>query len=584
MGILLSWIVLMNIFQFMPIYIDEARVYAAAQSGDNSLSSLSISPGTLSPAFQYNVVDYTATVGEDVTSVEINAQPSNETATIESVSGNTDLQVGENTVSIVVKAQNGTAATYKIVVTRGGTQEGAAGDAADTTAQEPQTDGTEGGITLNGHPFNLAPTIPEDVVPQDFTKTTVTCQGQQVEGLTFDKAELTLVYLTTPSTDVKNTLAVYEGEEFYPFRKVQLDEANYLIILNPPKETGLSSEYAQTEQTVGEFANVPAYAKGGNPSQTEDAHEGNEAGEDSSDGGFSLIYGASSYGNKGWYQYDAKESTIQRYNPLETAASQIVPVTQPEDSLEPSAEMQSLQKAYTDMEEQYNNQKDSSRKTIAVLVFIIAVLLVVVVNLLLRGRKGEEDLLEEDVDYDDLSEKVRRQVKSARKSRREQEGRGGRITEDAESELWEDDTESGAVLKQRTKIIPEIGADIAQPKGAGVKGAKAGKNTGHNQPRTEQVPDRRQLRAEQKTDRKQLGVESRADRKQPVAEPKADRKQPRAEQKTDRKPPRAEQKTDRKPPRAEQKTDRKLQTRIEKRPEPRTALDEDFEVIDLEDL
>ena len=69
MGILLSWIVLMGIFQFMPIYIYEGRVYAAEQSGDNSLSSLSISPGTLSPAFQYNVVDYTATVGEDVTSV-----------------------------------------------------------------------------------------------------------------------------------------------------------------------------------------------------------------------------------------------------------------------------------------------------------------------------------------------------------------------------------------------------------------------------------------------------------------------------------------------------------------------------------
>lgn len=561
MGILLSWIVLMGIFQFVPIYIDEGRVYAAEQSGDNSLSSLSISPGTLSPAFQYNVVDYTASVGEDVTSVEVNAQPSNETATIESVSGNTDLQAGENTVSIVVKAQNGTTATYKIVVTRGGTQEGAAGDAE---AQQPQTDGTEAGITIDGHPFNLGPTIPEDVVPQDFTKTTVTCQGQQVEGLTFDKAELTLVYLTTPSTEVKNTLAVYEGEEFYPFRKVQMDEANYLIILNPPKETGLSSEYAQIAQTVGEFADVPAYAKGVNPSQAEDAQEeeGSQAGGDSGSEGFSLIYGASSYGNKGWYQYDAKESTIQRYNLTETSASQIVPVTQPEESLEPGAEMQSLQKAYTDMEEQYNNQKDSSRKTMAVLIFIIAVLLVVVVNLLLRGRKGEEDLLEEDVDYDDLSEKVRQQVKSARKSRREQEGRSGRITDDVENDPWEDDTESGAVLKQRTKIIPELGADVSQAKGAGVKAAKAEKNTGRKQLRTEQKTDKRQPRAEQRVDRKQLGAELRADKKQPGTEPKADRTQPRAEQ----------------------KIDRKLQTRIETRPEPRTAPDEDFEVIDLEDL
>lgn len=561
-GILLSCILLLGIFQFMPVYINEARVYAAAQSGDNSLSSLSISPGTLSPAFQYNVVDYTASVGEDVTSVEVNAKPSNETATIESVSGNTDLQAGENTVSIVVKAQDGTTATYKIIVTRGGTQEGAEQGAADTAAQEPQGDGTEEGITLDGHPFNLAPTIPADVAPQDFTKTTVTCQGQQVEGLTFDKAELTLVYLTTPSTEVKNTLAVYENEAFYPFRKVQLNEADYLIILNPPKETALPSEFTQTEQTVGEFANVPAYAAGGNSSQAEEPQEGTGAEGDSGGEDFSLIYGVSSYGNKGWYQYDARESTIQRYNPMETAASQIVPVTQPEDSLEPGAEMQSLQKAYTDMEEQYNNQKDSSRKTIAVLIFIIAVLLVVVVNLLLRGRKGEEDLPEDDVDYDDLSEKVRRQVKSARKYRREQEGRGGRMAEDDEGDPWEDDTDSGTVLKQRTKIIPELGDDLGQIKGAGTKGAaKEEKNAGRRQSRMEQKSDRRQ-RAEQTADRKQLGAEPGVDRKQLGTEPKADRKQLRAEQ----------------------KTDRKLQTRIETRSEPRMEPDEDFEVIDLEDL
>ena len=136
------------------------------------------------------------------------------------------------------------------------------------------------------------------------------------------------------------------------------------------------------------------------------------------------------------------------------------------------------------------------------------------------------------------------------------------MTDDVESDPWEDDTESGTVLKQRTKIIPELGADVSQAKGAGVKSAKAEKNMGRKQPRMEQKPERRQPRAEQKPDSKQLGAELRADMKQPGTEPKADRKQPRAEQ----------------------KPDRRIQTRVETRPEPRTALDEDFEVIDLEDL
>ena len=66
MGILLSWMLLIGTFQLLPIEIDGSEtVSAAALSGDNSLSSLSISPGTLSPAFQYNVVNYTASVGAD---------------------------------------------------------------------------------------------------------------------------------------------------------------------------------------------------------------------------------------------------------------------------------------------------------------------------------------------------------------------------------------------------------------------------------------------------------------------------------------------------------------------------------------
>ena len=539
MGILLSWLLLIGIFQFMPIDIDSSRVFATAQSGDNSLSTLSISPGTLSPSFQYNIVDYTASVGTDVTSVEVNAKTSNETATIESVSGNTDLQDGENLVSIVVKAQNGTTATYKIVVTRQEGGETAAQEPAADEAQTGEADGqqageTDGqqageanpqGITINGNPFNLAPTIPADIVPADFAKTTVTCQGQQVEGLSFEKAELMLVYLTTPSTEVKNTLAVYEeaSNSFCPFRKLSFDEQNYLIILDPPAESGLSQEYTQTSQTLGEFADVPVFVKAQAAQMPDNSETGEAGGTERQE--FSLIYGVSSYGNKGWYQYDALESTFQRYTPVQAASEPSVLDTQlPESDGEPSAEMQSLQKAYTDMEAQYNAQKDTSRKTTAVLVFIIAVLVVVIVNLLLRGRRADEDELEDEVDYDELTEKVREQVKSARKSRRGEIGHG-RQEGDREEDLWEDDTVPRAILKQQTKVIPALSMEEQQ-----ASQAKHG------------------TKADRKTEKKDRRQEQRLERK---AEPKAERK-------------------------AEPKAERK--------PEPVIEPDEDFEVIDLEDL
>ncbi len=588
MGILLSWLLLIGIFQFMPIDTEDNQVLAAAvPSGDNSLSSLSISPGTLSPAFQYNVVDYTASVGADVTSVEVSAQPSNETATIESVSGNTDLKEGENLVSIVVKAENGVAATYKIVVTRqagGSTQDHDPADTQQPADATESADGGQQGITIDGHPFDLSPTVPADVVPADFTKTTVEYQGQQAEALSFDKAELTLVYLTTPSTDVKNMLAVYEeaGGNFYPFRKIQLDEVNYLIILNPPAEAGLPQGYEETTASLGEIGSVPAYSKPGDVPQAdgvqagndgqaaaEGTQEGNEEGLPadgetvSGEAGFSIIYGISSFGNKGWYQYDSLESTFQRYVPTEAAEPDIEDNQDSEEGEEPGAEMQSLQKAYMDMEEQYNNQKDTSRKTTAVLVFIIAVLIVVAVNLLLRGKRGDADELTEE-DYDELTEKVREQVKIARKSRREGVMSGPGKEEAGEDDLWPDDTVPKAILKQQTKIIPELGADIKPQKTSQTNSSlKADKKLNHRMEKgKEPKPDRM---AGVKADR-MAGAKSdriagaKSDR---MAGAKADRKQEVW---------------------ADKKQVRMPEPKAERIPEPGLGPDDDFEVIDLEDL
>jgi len=101
-------------------------------SADNSLKTLILSEGTLSPVFAGNVVNYTATVAENVTEVEVEVETSNRNATIESISGTTDLQIGLNTIKIVVKAENGALATYTIELTR-----------EEQTSTEPENTETE---------------------------------------------------------------------------------------------------------------------------------------------------------------------------------------------------------------------------------------------------------------------------------------------------------------------------------------------------------------------------------------------------------------------------------------------------------
>ena len=91
-------------------------------SSDASLSSLSVSGGTLDPAFSAAVTNYTATVPFGSSSVAVSATTSDGNASF-MINGSNNatvaLTVGDNTISIVVTAENSTTSrTYTIVVTR----------------------------------------------------------------------------------------------------------------------------------------------------------------------------------------------------------------------------------------------------------------------------------------------------------------------------------------------------------------------------------------------------------------------------------------------------------------------------------
>ena len=91
-------------------------------SSDASLLSLSVTGGTLDPAFSPAVTNYTTTVPQGSSSVDVSATANDGNASFMiNGSNNTTvaLDVGDNTISIVVTAENGTTTrTYTIVVTR----------------------------------------------------------------------------------------------------------------------------------------------------------------------------------------------------------------------------------------------------------------------------------------------------------------------------------------------------------------------------------------------------------------------------------------------------------------------------------
>ena len=374
----------------------------AALSADNSLKALTISPGTLSPAFKGSTTKYTATVDNSVTSIAVSATPVNEKATIESVTGNTNLAVGANVVQIVVKAENGTTATYKITVTR---------QAAGTTGSETTTTGGENGddgngdsetpedteevdttetpvsaadVVINNTTYHIADNFTEEQIPADFTEATVNFRGAECRGLTFNKGTISLIYLETDNVDATTgRFFIYDEtrDVVYDFMKFTAGESSYVIPLLAPLDSVLPESYVQVSLQMPENTVMTAYQL-----PVED-------GEEASD--FYIFYGVNQDGTEGWYQYDAAEGTYQRVNGNITEAA---------DSS--SDDLAALQSEYDELSKKYKDAKSFSRNMIAVIIFVLAIAAVVILNIVLFGRKkkGKDELLEDDDSENEESE------------------------------------------------------------------------------------------------------------------------------------------------------------------------------------
>ena len=366
----------------------------AALSADNSLKALTISPGTLSPAFKGSTTKYTATVDNSVTSIAVSATPVNEKATIESVTGNTNLAVGANVVQIVVKAENGTTATYKITVTR---------QAAGTTGSETTTTGGENGddgnvdsetpedteevdttetpvsaadVVINNTTYHIADNFTEEQIPSDFTEATVNFRGAECRGLTFNKGTISLIYLETDNVDATTgRFFIYDEtrDVVYDFMKFTAGESSYAIPLLAPLDSVLPESYVQVSLQMPENTVMTAYQL---PA---------EDGEEASD--FYIFYAVNQDGTEGWYQYDAAEGTYQRVNGN---------ITETADSS--SDDLAALQSEYDELSKKYKDAKSFSRNMIAVLIFVLAIAVVVILNIMLFGRKkkGKDELSEDD--------------------------------------------------------------------------------------------------------------------------------------------------------------------------------------------
>lgn len=395
---------------------NQASNNEGTKSADNSLKELKLSHGQLSPAFKYNVTSYTATVDYSVTSIAITAVPSNAKATIESVTGNNNLKVGENTISIVVKAENGVTATYKIVVTRksqsGGNEENPGeGENTETPSENPAEEGMPE-FSYSGQKFTVAEEIPADVIPQGFTVFAMQIDGKEVSALNFDKGDLQLLYLKNETGYA--SLYVYDAKEknVYPFIKLA-SESVYVIILRPETEKAPEGFKECTLAIEGKGSAI-AYQMETN---------------------FYLVYCLNSDGEEGWYLYDSLEGTFQRYSEN---------LRMPEEDADSVKAMEDLQKTNSSLKKaQFQLQV-----ILGILLGVVLLLIIGLIIIIVLGQRKPENAEDGEL-YD--SEEENEEAYEARKEEEDRQQQDkDEHNEDAEPDFNRMDA---AIFKAADEVI-----------------------------------------------------------------------------------------------------------------------------------
>lgn len=330
------------------------------KSSNASLSSLVISAGTLSPEFSAATKDYTATVDYSCSSLAVTANPADSKASVTSVTGNDSLEVGENTVSVVVTAEDGSTSTYNIVVTRRAEDDPENADKQDNWKK----------FNINGTEWTMVNDIPEDVVPEGFEHSKTVIEGLEYNTLHGTFGDITLVYLQSESG---NGLFVYDAAQNAAYEYVRINSESHFIVVLLPKVDDVPEGYNEVSLSIEGKGVATAY-------QTK-AEKKDDKTKD-----FYLVYAINDNGESGWYTYDSVDGTYMRTE-LSTPT-----VAQEENDAVKSELVPGIANKYLVL------------AAILILVIIILALLLLVVVVKNKKRTANDEDDDEDDEEDDTKE------------------------------------------------------------------------------------------------------------------------------------------------------------------------------------
>lgn len=428
-------------------------------SKDCSLMSLRVGSGTLSPEFSADQTSYNLTLPENTTKLDVEAVPSDDRAQYY-ISGNDELKNGQNTVTIVVTAENGAYRTYTIYVTVGEAEE-------------------ELKFELDGKKYDLIEESINIDVPEGFTASTVTYKKHNIKCYTSANKLINIICLEDEDYAQAWFLVDTSNDTFRKYEELKSDFARYVLITKPATEK------------------VP---EGFKPAKLKLGDEEIDAYVSEKDGSYYLIYAAAVEGVGGWYLYDTKDKSFMRYADLTPEKEEEITTEQPTEEVTTEEVKTIVVEKLVPMEDKgIFTKKNLKLMLIGLAAMFIAVCIAAIVLLVkvsslskkvssnMRKRSVAEELAQEEEleegseeDYYSNPENEENYVsgeneqysEECNESYEEAAGEDGEVydeasSEEADQEYASDDTETEMIADEAsdetaTEIISEEAAELAE--------------------------------------------------------------------------------------------------------------------------
>ena len=239
------------------------------KSTNNNLKSLSVEGYTLSPEFNQDTLEYTVELEASVEKIMVNAEKADSYASL-SGGGEITVSEGDNRIEIKVTSETGKEKVYVIN--------------AVVKDSNPIT------TTVEDKKLTVVKKASSLTKPDLFEETKIKINEMEVPAFYNEATKTTLVGLRDEKGKIE--LYIYDQDKNSYQKYLTLIGTEFHLIQKEAK--GIPEGYQKVTKKIDDIE-YTAYQK------------------DKSD--FLLLYGTIlENGNEGWYSYDTKEKTLQRYN------------------------------------------------------------------------------------------------------------------------------------------------------------------------------------------------------------------------------------------------------------------------------